>query len=211
MHLLVKGGNRFQSTPPCGGRLKECGLVGTLDKFQSTPPCGGRRGQPGGQARLVGVSIHAPVRGATRRYRELPRRGAVSIHAPVRGATCRNGVGRPRFLFQSTPPCGGRRHGTQDQIRQRQFQSTPPCGGRPIRHPGPYPIGVSFNPRPRAGGDASSFIPLCAYLLVSIHAPVRGATVAEATKSLCASRVSFPRCGAYNHPFLPISKTMATQ
>ena len=46
---------------------------------------------------------------------------------------------------------------------------------------------------------------------VSIHAPVRGATVAEATKSLCASRVSFPRCGAYNHPFLPISKTMATQ
>jgi len=40
---------------------------------------------------------------------------------------------------------------------------------------------------------------------------VRGATVAEATKSLCASRVSFPRCGAYNHPFLPISKTMATQ
>ena len=47
------------------------------------------------------------------------------------------------------------------------------------------------------------------YLIqVSIHAPVRGATVAEATKSLCASRVSFPRCGAYNHPFLPISKTM---
>jgi len=40
---------------------------------------------------------------------------------------------------------------------------------------------------------------------------VRGATAAEATKWLCAVRLSFPRCDAYNHPFLPISKIMATQ
>ena len=35
------------------------------NKFQSTPPRGGRRGLTGNQAGVIGVSIHAPAWGAT--------------------------------------------------------------------------------------------------------------------------------------------------
>ncbi len=34
---------QFQSTPPRGGRHKECRVVGFVTLFQSTPPRGGRR------------------------------------------------------------------------------------------------------------------------------------------------------------------------
>ena len=77
-------------------------------------------------------------------------------------------------MFQSAPPCGGRRDhqaGLRDQgvsIRAPvrgatsptfslrpldKFQSAPPCGGRLHRHGG-VQTGTGFNPRPRAGGDA---------------------------------------------------------
>ena len=55
------------------------------------------------------------------------------------------------------------------------FQSTPPCGGRPAAVYVPD-LFLRFNPRPRAGGDAA--VAAAAYLIiVSIHAPVRGATL----------------------------------
>jgi len=78
----------------------------------------------------------------------------VSIHAPVRGATESAFAGVRKTVFQSTPPCGGRR---KDSVRtdvHPLFQSTPPCGGRPV---------VDFTLLIHIGH-------------VSIHAPVRGAT-----------------------------------
>lgn len=36
------------------------------------------------------------------------------------------------ILFQSTPPCGGRRPIRMDPSGSRPFQSTPPRGGRPV-------------------------------------------------------------------------------
>ena len=103
--------------------------------FQSTPPRGGR----------------LPGRRSTGRpdtsFNPRPRAGgdfcvqseyfcqAVSIHAPARGAT-----------FVSSP-----------SISARPFQSTPPRGGRPFPGPHESPFLISFNPRPRAGGD----LPFC--------------------------------------------------
>ena len=120
----------------------------------------------------------------------------VSIHAPVWGATWNpklQGVetkfqstppcgGRRLFVvgifamqgFQSTPPCGGRRGAGETSSPHGQFQSTPPCGGRP--HPATNRASAkSFNPRPRVGGD-TQLLQAFGDVLVSIHAPVWGAT-----------------------------------
>ena len=58
-------------------------------------------------------------------------------------------------MFQSTPPRGGRRNCSQLIARSQRFQSTPPREGATQRS---CRIDVdlrSFNPRPRAGGDAA--------------------------------------------------------
>jgi len=41
---------------------------------------------------------------------------------------------------------------------------------------------VRFNPRPREGGDAEQKPPVIAYRVVSIHAPVKGATSERRTE-----------------------------
>ena len=66
------------------------------------------------------------------------------------------GIRRMVKLFQSTPPCGERLPPDGYWQQARQFQSTPPCGERQ---------------ESRALADAAA--------LVSIHAPVRGATGAD--------------------------------
>ena len=130
--------------------------------FQSTRPRGARPGL--GHMLHVTVSIHAPARGATatcRRFNHAPARDcramrmfqstrprgarrrashqccicSVSIHAPARGATTRCSY------------CGARGHG---------FQSTRPRGARPVvSGPSHRVREISFNPRARAGRDAS--------------------------------------------------------
>ena len=74
-------------------------------------------------------------------------------------------------MFQSTPPCGGRREGKV--LHQH-------C--------------CCFNPRPRAGGDVN-LISNRVSTAVSIHAPVRGATTPQQTKVLNMLFQSTPPCG----------------
>ncbi len=75
------------------------------------------------------------------------------------------------------------------------FQSTPPCGGRRTLSAAPWSI-TSFNPRPRAGGDGQGLGAL-ERLLVSIHAPVRGATLLGAKlKKWIAVSIHAPVRGA---------------
>ncbi len=86
---FLASANRFQSTPPRGGRLLSCGFPGLR--------------QP--------VSIHAPAWGATQLLSAAGKATLVSIHAPAWGATFAP-IWRFRVPveFQSTPPRGGRRH-----------------------------------------------------------------------------------------------------
>ena len=76
----------------------------------------------------------------------------VSIHAPVWGATAALNTSSSKSKFQSTPPYGGR-HIPATAVGHRR----------------------SFNPRPRMGGDFWLHCRLD-MILVSIHAPVWGAT-----------------------------------
>ncbi len=54
-------------------------------------------------------------------------------------------------MFQSTPPCGGRRAGGRRAGALRRFQSTPPCGGRPCYARVDKPL-LKFQSTPPCGG-----------------------------------------------------------
>ena len=143
------------------------------------------------------VSIHAPTRGATEAIRSEVKGFAVSIHAPTRGATSAFCNNARNALFQSTHPHGvrltaierrskpfcfnPRTHTGCDSLPTSHpllsfvFQSTHPHGVRPFRGCS-ICISWSFNPRTHTGCDTGSPLRSTATILVSIHAPTRGAT-----------------------------------
>ena len=126
----------------------------------------------------AGISIHAPAKGATqaiyfdnavtefqsthpRRVR-LTAPGAtadltiISIHAPVKGATkARLHIRSVSVIFQSTHPCWVR----------RGINFIAPAS---FKH---------FNPRTREGCDAYVLTHGEVPIWISIHAPVKGATL----------------------------------
>ena len=173
-----------------------------LHVFQSTHPCGVRPHIHTCSISRSSVSIHAPLWGATVvQYRQQETK-EVSIHAPLWGATpldrvwtlgtaCfnpRTPVGcdnkgdkglRSVFTFQSTHPCGVRRHGARSTARQM----------------------ACFNPRTPVGCDVENSLP-CFFPHVSIHAPLWGATIRTFGSESDTIRVSIhaPLWGAtYKH------------
>ena len=170
----------FQSTPPYGGRHIHPSTHAPDGKFQSTPPYGGRpiiayiksmvfcfnpRPRTGGdncicrssslslcfnpRPRTGGdidyfpldtqfdVSIHAPVRGATKYHTFDVSNYRVSIHAPVRGATKLRKTDSNNFCVSIHAPVRGATR----------------------KHLACFCLYLSFNPRPRTGGDSTSKAP----------------------------------------------------
>ena len=148
------------------------------------------------------VSIHAPLRGATSVACCTDPVRSVSIHAPLRGATSTDGVqmGQTcRIRVSIHAPLRGATSCSNNSGWQQKFQSTLPCGVRQLQASVPMLI-QRFNPRSLAGSDEvtddsehhvnglgfQSTLP-CGERrprvlrepddgLVSIHAPLRGAT-----------------------------------
>ncbi len=200
----IRADDKFQSTPPHGGRPWQLPRAGAPVGFNPRPRTGGDDLGDRQELYRHAVSIHAPARGATIAGALVPRAEGVSIHAPARGATSANTNASPGQEFQSTPPHGGRPHGDlrivavlkvsihapargatagrSDSRRGRScFNPRPRTGGdgrsRAIRF-----RGSCFNPRPRTGGDALD-LGCRDELHVSIHAPARGATELIAVKN----------------------------
>ena len=179
---------------PARGATATCQIhAPAVHMFQSTPPRGGRPAAIDGYWRRRRVSIHAPARGATRalqsRCLRLPR---VSIHAPARGATMP--IRSQEFVHDPVsihaPARGATQHGLDCCTADFVFQSTPPRGGRPSRCEIESCTIHRFNPRPRAGGDAWSCSADRQSHDVSIHAPARGATGIDSAACVDASNVS---------------------
>ena len=141
--------------------------------FQSTHPCGVRHVVAREFTKRTGVSIHAPLRGATGLAGLEVVQSDVSIHAPLRGAThLQPPPVAQHQSFNPRTPAGCDPRATISMLLPPRFQSTHPCGVRRICWAGP----------------SSSF-------LVSIHAPLRGATLT--TNTFQAVIVSFnPRTPA---------------
>ena len=100
-----------------------------------------------------GISIHAPAKGATKN--DITNLGGylISIHAPAKGATL---FFYPRgflLLFQSTLPRRERLN-IDDDIRSA----------------------ANFNPRSREGSDKPYDVYSPGAIIISIHAPAKGAT-----------------------------------
>ena len=126
------------------------------------------------------ISIHAPARGATHNLYYQKIIFPISIHAPARGATIGHTLHAVSEQFQSTPPRGERPYFSDSRLFAVPFQSTPPRGerhggqfnsDRTIRH---------FNPRPREGSDDFDVVGQLD-LVISIHAPARGATTCSSS------------------------------
>ena len=169
-----------------------------VNKFQSTPPRGGRPVASGVEGDIRGVSIHAPTRGATR-IPSIPSRSGLFQSTPPRGgrrvrrmarhhshsgfnprphaggdSRCPGTAGR-LTCFNPRPHAGGDKwqwskwmfkivsiHAPTRGATLRYpteataniwFQSTPPRGGRPRPARQGMRLTERFNPRPHAGGD----------------------------------------------------------
>ena len=144
---------KFQSTHPCGVRLRFLPLIYEIDE----------------------VSIHAPLRGATDGFFALIHALSVSIHAPLRGATCLNERCNPAPQFQSTHPCGVRLCPGHIPHPQKAVSIHAPLRGATNGSSGSNSPPRCFNPRTPAGCDPVAAA-LGIEIEVSIHAPLRGAT-----------------------------------
>ncbi len=121
------------------------------------------------------VSIHAPARGATRSGFHHGLRFFVSIHAPARGATAAGCLLDGVEWFQSTPPHGERPTAIPVSPLSSRFQSTPPHGERPLDLASLHGTG-SFQSTPPHGERLPVRPRRNMPVIVSIHAPARGAT-----------------------------------
>jgi len=178
---------QFQPTHPHGVRLEKGFFQYQVRCVSTHAPARGatHRLLPARYGRLV--STHAPARGATEKAQALSRvRLWVSTHAPARGATRLQICLRPRrpgFNPRTRTGCD-LLHEILNPV-QIEFQPTHPHGVRQTFTSSHHSTS-SFNPRTRTGCDIGYFrreYPM----LVSTHAPARGATlrsgsIADATR-----------------------------
>ena len=124
----------FNPRPRTGGDALSMHFPSTPNKFQSTPPHGGRPGFPGTPNGTYKVSIHAPARGATIKTRTRPIRNGSFNPRPRTGGD-RHAIKDKGYKvrFNPRPRTGGDRQRCQ-RLDTEAFQSTPPHGGRPTRH-----------------------------------------------------------------------------
>ena len=188
----------FNPRPRAGGDHSNTQWRGEIKGFQSTPPRGGRRLMYPGSRVCGYVSIHAPARGATP-PRPRPRRpGPVSIHAPARGATAGGRRGGVKEAVSIHAPARGATCQRRGHYRGWRVSIHAPARGATGIPCIPSRTIHSFNPRPRAGGDFESDRKTVTeikfqstpprggrhlgldrqgnMIIVSIHAPARGAT-----------------------------------
>ena len=150
-----------------------------LKRFQSTLPWRERPKRFPNKIKHVRISIHAPMKGATRHNTQLrpgkqdfnPRSHegsdpcslqslrcsvAISIHAPMKGATWKHMLIIHFTLFQSTLPWRERLENAYFNMVNQQFQSTLPWRERLL-----------------------STWYIIRMMMISIHAPMKGATPPE--------------------------------
>ena len=144
--------------------------------FQSTRPRGARHAEVTEDGEFLIVSIHAPARGATRRTDAPPTPTRFNPRARE-GRDMRSSKKKEHYARFNPRAREGR-----DTTRPRnsggawKFQSTRPRGARRTDSGALVHALRCFNPRAREGRDFFSRANRCGILLVSIHAPARGAT-----------------------------------
>ena len=145
------------------------------------------------------ISIHAPVKGATIPKIKPKEKRIISIHAPVKGATTgRLFICAWNSISIHAPVKGATPHPKHKQVEDCQFQFTLPWRERLLRYSRRIRGCFYFNSRSREGSDIAAVLTMLwvcafqftlpwrerrrvfrfaeAYKVISIHAPVKGAT-----------------------------------
>ena len=123
------------------------------------------------------ISIHAPAKGATGGLYSLSTINTISIHAPAKGATHQTTL---KYLlityFNPRSREGSDDSGAAAVLSPDIFQSTLPRRERRFLYFSFF-VRLNFNPRSREGSDNwTMYIFLC-LVIISIHAPAKGATI----------------------------------
>ena len=148
--------------------------------FQFTPPAKGATRATPVMRRPPWCFNSRPAKGATPASQESkttsqqfqftpPRRGRHERWLPRASVT----------MFQFTPPRRGRHIRLDDSGYQLSFQFTPPRRGRRPPVWLTALVGISFNSRPREGGDGLQVSNIAGIFGVSIHAPREGGDTAS--------------------------------
>ena len=163
-------------------RLRQSASRGKrIQRFLSTHPCGVRPGSPNLYTGGFVISIHAPLRGATQSDKLNTTRCTISIHAPLRGATNTNtNTLSNRLISIHAPLRGATLDSVQDlNLSSQDFYPRTPagCDSWPRSN---FQVCQYFYPRTPAGCDP---IPPSSSRTgaISIHAPLRGATITTLT------------------------------
>ena len=127
---------------------------------------------------IYDISIHAPPRGATLHPQRAECVRCISIHAPPRGATRGATFWHTKTKFQFTPLREGRRKMRPTILRNFYFNSRPSARGDLFHRVIPSCV-LHFNSRPSARGDLRNGRYTAATVVISIHAPPRGATAKD--------------------------------
>ena len=173
----------FQFTPLREGRLNSSPSSTASTVFQFTPLREGRRlfGHP--PSCHTYFNSRPSARGDPRRAHHFGVDGKISIHAPPRGATALLPI--PVAAIQISihaPPRGATSASAHTRSGDSNFNSRPSARGDCHIAPNPA-VYANFNSRPSARGDPARITRLKPALLISIHAPPRGATIQAYPKS----------------------------
>ena len=165
----------FQSTLPRRERLKSIVPLIMAIIFQSTLPRRERRVHKTKRRGGIRISIHAPTKGATKRSGFIPAVCIFQSTLPRRERPVVHGMACPlKQHFNPRSHEGSDYPGQSSATGEPLFQSTLPRRER--RMPAPNKaVRPYFNPRSHEGSDA----PFCTWehpLIISIHAPTKGAT-----------------------------------
>ena len=160
---------------PARGATNDSCKFNQRQRFQSTLPRGERLCCHLHIRHCLCISIHAPARGATNRWVHYFEMRIISIHAPARGATPFFTIFVKIKLFQSTLPRGERRDNAailygHENFNPRSREGSDKVGSVYIQN-----NTCNFNPRSREGSD-QAIIDVENNVMISIHAPARGAT-----------------------------------
>ena len=147
------------------------------------------------------ISIHAPVKGATSSFHSLLCSSRISIHAPVKGATHWHESGRYGYGISIHAPVKGATCGWTSSSTRIPYFNPRSREGSDDNRGGAFWRSINFNPRSREGSDVFAR----AYVVsgldfnprsregsdrrrrqrhkrlpgISIHAPVKGATLPQ--------------------------------
>ena len=165
----------FQSTLPQGERRRPSRASSSMDSFQSTLPQG-ERPSPRPRARSNSPDFNPRSRkGSDTKDKDMDTVLPISIHAPARGATPVIVPIQHAAQFQSTLPQGERRAFRLESRLRPQFQSTLPQGERRVwqfHFSGTHRFQSTLPQGERRYRD----VEFPDFVVISIHAPARGAT-----------------------------------